>query len=287
MASGEELHCEHKQESLFRTVQVVQHISLPPSYIGRMAKGITEILNRKILKYFSEYGGFVLAYSKPLVLQRAANIVNESPNLHFEVQVDLHLFTPLVGALLCGTVNHVINESHVGCLVYNCFNASVERKPHTKNGITRGEKIWFRVVNLETISGVLCIRGKEAKHGEDKNNADMGNEPSSSKSQIKHDDECDITEDISLSEGDISSKVKKKKRKRKRQRLDEGGSYNDDLPECRFHSKLKKTQSENPMDVKEDIARNLHNVTDELNSTGNSASKHKRKKSKTSQEHDK
>ena len=126
-----------------------------------------ENLNRQILKFSSEHHGFVLAYSKPQVLQRAAAIHDEQAGLHFDVQTDLYLFAPKVGSILQGTVNHIQNATHVGCLVYGCFNATVLRRSkgssRRKNGMERGQSIRFKVINLEKVSGVLCIHGKEVK----------------------------------------------------------------------------------------------------------------------------
>ena len=105
--------------------------------------------------------------SKPQVLQRAAVIHDEQSGLHFDVQTDLYLFTPKVGSILQGTVNHIQNTTHVGCLVYGCFNATVLRRSKgsskRKNGIERRQSIRFKVVKLEKVSGVLCILGQEVK----------------------------------------------------------------------------------------------------------------------------
>ena len=115
--------------------------------------------------------------SKPKVLQRAAVIHDEQSGFHFDVQTDLYLFTPKVGSILLGTVNHIQNTTHVGCLVYGCFNATVLRRSKgsskRKNGMERGQSIRFKVVKLEKVSGVLCILGQEVKqerrsyHGEE------------------------------------------------------------------------------------------------------------------------
>ena len=268
-------------KSLFKTVRVTQHISLPPSYIGRMGKGITEILNRKILKYFTEYGGFVLAYSKPLVLSRVAHIIDDTPNLHFDIQVDLHLFTPLVGALLSGTVNHVINENHVGCLVYDCFNASVQRRQtSTKNGIKRGEKIWFTVVSLETISGVLCIQGEEITEGRG-----SGEEEVVTNCSSKHKD--NVNDLVVVSEDESWSKRKgKKKKKRKRDEIDKDIATGTDETVNRLASTSKRKQS---------VPSSNHEVggmveesptIQEIDLGTSTTRKHKHKKSKKSSKHE-
>ena len=268
-------------ESLFKTVRVTQHISLPPSYIGRMGKGITEILNRKILKYFTEYGGFVLAYSKPLVLSRVAHIIDETPNLHFDIQVDLYLFTPLVGALLSGTVNHVINENHVGCLVYNCFNASVQRRQTpTKNGIKRGEKIWFKVISLETISGVLCIQGEEVSEGRG-----SGDEQVVTNCSSKQKD--NVNDLVVVSEDEHCSKRKgKKKKKRKRDEIDQDTTTCTDEKISRLPSALKREQSVPSSNHKAAGTVEESTTTQEVDLGTSSPRKHKHKKAKKSSKHE-
>ena len=101
--------------------------------------------------------------SMPQVLQQAAVIHDEQSGLHFDVQTDLYLFTPKVGSILQGTVNHMQNTTHVGCLVYGCFNATVLRRSKgsskRKNGMARGQSIRLKVVKLEKVSGVqYCMR---------------------------------------------------------------------------------------------------------------------------------
>ena len=210
------------EDPLFKAVRVVQHMILPPSYIGRIGVGVIEDLNRRILKFSSEHQGFILAYSKPQVLQRAAVIHDEQSGLHFDVQTDLYLFTPKVGSILQGTVNHIQNTTHVGCLVYGCFNATVLRRSKgsskRKNGMERGQSIRFKVVKLEKVSGVLCILGQEVKqerrsyHSEEDSVAGVS-----------------MLEQQSSQGFDGESYSKKKKAKKKKKRKEDTQSHNDTL----------------------------------------------------------
>lgn len=209
------------EHPLFKSVRVVQHMILPPSYIGRIGVGVIEDLNRRILKFSSEHQGFILAYSKPRVLQRAAVIHDEQSGLHFDVQTDLYLFAPKVGSILQGTVNHIQNTTHVGCLVYGCFNATVLRRSKgsskRKNGMERGQSITFKVVNLEKVSGVLCILGQEVKQ-----------------KRRNYNDEEDIAgvsmlEQQSSQDIDGESYSNKKKAKKKKKRKKDTQSHSDTL----------------------------------------------------------
>ena len=200
-----------REDSLFRTVRVVQHMILPPSYMGRIGAGVIENLNRRILKFSSEHQGFILAYSKPQVLQRAAVIHDEKAGLHFDVQADLYLFAPKVGSTLQGTVNHIQNTTHLGCLVYGCFNATVLRRSKgnhwRKNGIEGGQSITFKVVNLEKVSGVLCIHGKEVKP---RGRSYCGEEGRAADVPV-----LDQQSSQDICEGDFSKRKKVKKKRKK------------------------------------------------------------------------
>ena len=154
--------------SCFREVETLQHMHILPSYIGRVSDGILSVLNAQILRYSKSYGGVVLAYSKPTVLGTQGLIMDEQPHIHFSVRVSLYLFKPRVNAILCGTVNS-ISTAHVGCLVHNCFNASVlapvrNHDIKSTNGLFSkqlhvGSHIWFRVTRLDT-TDVLFIQGE-------------------------------------------------------------------------------------------------------------------------------
>ena len=152
------------ETSCIRKVEVQEHLSFLPWYIGRLDEGITEHLNRKVLRYSDRYGGVLLSYSKPLVLQSLGRILDEQPHIHFDVKFWAYIFRPTVGSVLCGTVNK-IGGDHVGCLVYNCFNAAIVKQSGVSKGwfdvtFEMGSRIWFRVINLETVGGILSIKGE-------------------------------------------------------------------------------------------------------------------------------
>lgn len=159
---------DFKVSSCFRRVETLQRMHVLPSYIGRVSEGILSTLNAQILRYSKVYGGVVLAYSKPIVLGTQGLIMDEQPHIHFSVKVSLYIFRPRVNAILRGTVNS-ISTAHVGCLVHNCFNASVLAQLGNHNARTTGglfskqlqvgRQIWFRVTRLDT-TDVLFIQGE-------------------------------------------------------------------------------------------------------------------------------
>ena len=161
------------ETSCFRRVEVQEHLSLLPCYIGRLADGIIEHLNRNMLRYLSSCGGVLVSYSKPVVLQSYGKIFDEQPHIHFDIRYSAYVFKPTVNSILCGTVNK-IGGDHVGCLVYDCFNASLIAPPPTsKNGYNIsfssnfqiGSKVWFMVTKLDIIGGILSITGEHVDFG--------------------------------------------------------------------------------------------------------------------------
>ena len=149
----------------FKRVQVKKRMSLSPSYIGRVSEGVLEHLNGDILQYSKELRGVILAYSSPMVQQRLGCIHDEQPRIHFDLHVTYCLFAPKVGDLLWGKVNK-LGEDHVGCLVNDCFNASVQNREAFLSGINGyqqlqlGDMLLFRVTDLETAGGIFSIRGE-------------------------------------------------------------------------------------------------------------------------------
>ena len=154
--------------SSFRCVDVLEHVSLLPCYVGRLSEGIIKHLNQKIFRFSDQLSGILLSYSKPLVLQRHGAILDEQPHVHFDLKYSAYIFKPQIGSILSGVVNNVGGD-HIGCLVNNCFNASVvPQGSHRKGGtndwfsgrIYNGSTIWFRVTNLENVGGVVSIGGE-------------------------------------------------------------------------------------------------------------------------------
>ena len=156
--------CSEKY-SCFVEIETQEHISLSPYYIGRIRQGIQEQIEHKIKrwKFRDDYGGIIVAYDHIRLLQRSAEIFDESPLLHFDIKVNYIIFKPEVGKKLIGVVNKT-SSSHVGCLVHGRFNASLAKPRSGKNGwigsdLVIGSEFVFRVGDLRTVAGVLSIAG--------------------------------------------------------------------------------------------------------------------------------
>jgi len=156
-----------EQHSCFIRVESTEHICLHPRYLGRLKEGVREELNGKLMKYSDVLEGVPVSYEGFKILQRSGSILEELPNIHFDVKVNLIVFKPTVGSTLIGVVNK-IGVDHVGCLVHNCFNASIS-KSNFKNGLIYdsldiGSDFTFSVIGVEALNGVLAITGEVEDH---------------------------------------------------------------------------------------------------------------------------
>lgn len=147
----------------FHNVLVKEHISLLPSFIGNLSKGITEHLSSKILKYSTDFNGVLLSYSKPTLIRKEGKILDEQPHIHFDVTYFATIFRPVLGSVFCGTVNKV-GVDHVGCLLYDCFNVTVVStgRKHGRFpwGFEEQSTIWFMVTCLDTTGDLLSLTGE-------------------------------------------------------------------------------------------------------------------------------
>ena len=73
------------------------------------------------------------------LMQTSGIIMDDQPYVHFDVQVDFIVFKPRIGSLLKGVVNKT-SVDHVGCLVYEHFNASILR-PRNNGAVWKGSEL--------------------------------------------------------------------------------------------------------------------------------------------------
>ena len=156
--------CGQKHSCLVE-METQEHVALSPYYIGRIKQGVQKQIEHKIQrwKFLEEYGGIIVAYHNIKLLQRSAEIYDESPLLHFDIRVKYIVFKPELGKKLVGVVNETSSD-HVGCLVHGSFNASLAKPKSHKNAwvgskLEIGTEFVFRVCDLSTVAGVLSIAG--------------------------------------------------------------------------------------------------------------------------------
>ena len=148
---------------------------LPPSTLGDVRGGITEVLNRKLMAYDDAIGGAMLSYSNMTLRKRQGMMFNELPNILFDVSIDAMVFCPRKGCALSGTVNKV-SRNHVGILVGGVFNASVSSDDMHEGlsydsaadawvdadagtSLTQGSAASFTVSRIQAAGGIFNIAG--------------------------------------------------------------------------------------------------------------------------------
>ncbi|XP_053718880.1 DNA-directed RNA polymerase I subunit RPA43 [Synchiropus splendidus] len=143
-----------------------KHVALPPMYLKKKRTGIEEELGSELLKFSQSFNGVPLAYDDVRIVGPHGDIHDDSGYIHMDIEANFILFRPQRGQKLVGKVNK-LGESHVGCLVHSCFNASI-LKPRPVPlqtwldfGPKIGDELEFDVTALDAdTAGVLLIRGK-------------------------------------------------------------------------------------------------------------------------------
>lgn len=160
-------------------------VQLPPSAMSDVNGSISEVLKRRLMKYDDSLGGVMLAFSNVVLRRQYGTVFNELPNIMFDVDAEMVLFSPQSGADLVGTINK-IGRNHIGLLVGGVFNASISAdKMHTSlfsydadldswSGGTEGESgqglslnvgnaVSFTVERIQAAGGIFCIAGQEPR----------------------------------------------------------------------------------------------------------------------------
>ena len=100
------------------------NVTLSPSYIGNYQIGVKESLNACLMRwvvckmfqyvsslymcrYREDLKGVMVCYSKLQLVQKTGKIIDETPNIHFNVRTQALVFRPVPGMKLVGTVNKV------------------------------------------------------------------------------------------------------------------------------------------------------------------------------------
>ncbi|KAK3600788.1 hypothetical protein CHS0354_009222 [Potamilus streckersoni] len=154
---------DNDKYSQFKEQSSKIHIVLSPKYLGRLQSGIADHLNLKLKLYNEIWGGSPIAYNNVKLLQRNSRIIEEQPYLHFDIQADFIVFSPKIGCTLKGIVNKT-SKFHVGCLVHDCFNASIPKPKKSVGGwmgssFTVGTEFLFVVTGIFTNNNVLSMKG--------------------------------------------------------------------------------------------------------------------------------
>ena len=139
-----------------REFEVRENIVLAPLDLINPTEGIMQQIRRNLLKYTENFKGVVLCFD--LLSVQGDPKVLDSGYVLVQVRARYYTFSPEEGDRLLGTVSKV-GDGQVACLVYNCFNASVELTEGGR-GYEEGEEVEFVVrVISRTKDGILAVMG--------------------------------------------------------------------------------------------------------------------------------
>ena len=156
--------------SCYYSVEVKEHLTLMPCCIGKLEMAVHSHLCRHVLQYVKALGGTLVAYSQPVIVQQKGLILDDSPHFHVDVKYKAFVFKPEIGTVLKGIVNN-IGVDHIGCLVDDYFNASLNvyddcaKNYVLQEGMAVGDELLFTVSGIGTIGGILSLQGKYLKTG--------------------------------------------------------------------------------------------------------------------------
>lgn len=143
----------------FVSVEVKEHITLMPSYIGRIKQGIFEHLNRRILQYSPELNGVLICYSNLVILQNSGLIADDYPQVHFDLKYSACIFQPPVGCVLNATVNR-IGDGYISCLSQSCFSIYISVDSNDKYDVSIGDEVNVRIVEPSFYENDLVLIGE-------------------------------------------------------------------------------------------------------------------------------
>jgi len=114
-------------DSPFRIAKLESTMSLSPAYIGRAHLGASELLNDRLLKYDSRFGGVMLSYSNLRVEDGFGMVFEDCPEIRYRFKYRALLFMASKGSRLTGRINQV-SAGHISLLVFGAFPVSIIRE---------------------------------------------------------------------------------------------------------------------------------------------------------------
>merc|ERR1712072_636579 len=130
-------------------------LTMSPQFVPNIREGLKETLDKFLLVYDKGLRGVPLAYDCIKVV--SSQIIDDLEVFKLNIKLTFVVFRPEPGTLLNGIVNK-ITDSHFGCIIHKCINASVrqperrvlsENQKTTIDNITVGAKITFKIWKLD------------------------------------------------------------------------------------------------------------------------------------------
>lgn len=107
--------------------------------------------------------GILLGYDNIVLLSSDGFINYDNCFMHINVEGDFYIFKPEIGRLLKGIVNKK-SKSHLGCLVYRLFNASIpcpeDDEEWLGDSVSVNQEILFKIVETNLNRKLPYIKGE-------------------------------------------------------------------------------------------------------------------------------
>jgi len=210
------------------------HVALHPRYVNSIALGLVNHFNHLINQWHPKLKGILAGYGRLQLKRPTGHMINESADIHLDVQSDFWIFRPLEGRQLKGVVTKK-SSSHVSCLVHGVFNVPCHR-PNNLNEEWWGSKVQpkqivhFTVLKTDMSQKVPFILGDLQNDGLDGNLNFDETVPSPLVEEVEDDDWSDVINhetNMSVFNEEPSEKSKKKKNKSEKKLLNESKDKSD------------------------------------------------------------
>lgn len=184
-------HSDTTKGGIFLQRRLEFIVSLLPSALADVKRGIGGAMRKFLLKYNDGVGGIMLAFDNlsilsdvqtPALDQRQSvaigEILNEMPYIHYKVLADVLVFNPYHGCNLHGVVTESFS-SHLSLVVHHYFNACISADDmreagfefddvqsqwfwkETSNSLSKTDGIDFVCKNIYETGGILSIDGEK------------------------------------------------------------------------------------------------------------------------------
>ena len=167
------IHFSYKQAKRLTTthhscvieVPHVMNLTMSPKFVPNIREGLKETLDKFLLMYDKQLRGVPLAYDHIKIV--SSMVIDDLEVFKMVIKLTFLVFRPEPGKLLNGIVNK-ITDSHFGCIIHTCINASIrqperrvlsEAQKETIDNITNGDMITFRIWKFDVHHGIVIVLG--------------------------------------------------------------------------------------------------------------------------------
>lgn len=144
------------------------HVGLTPGGLEHFKESVIACVTRaKVGRFDHKLNGIVLDIRNFKLAGNVYPIHDDDPQLHIDLNADLYVFQPTVGAVIKGVIKHIA-RGHISVTVHRVFNVAI-RLDGDKEGLAVNMEIVIRITDFDLtlklpfIAGVLAQPPKLAK----------------------------------------------------------------------------------------------------------------------------